>query len=82
MGTVQKIKSMSESGELKITADYWQDDNQIGYFWYAVTYIDSDGTEIYTHDPSLEGAINSVYASLQAYVTKINIGNEYLFNRR
>lgn len=70
-----KIRNLCESGKLEMTTDYDSDDNQIGYFWYSVKYTDEDGTEIYAHDPSLDNAINSVYATLGAYNTKINIGN-------
>lgn len=66
---------MSESGELLITAQYYKDDNQMDYPWYYVKYTDVDGAEITSEMPAPEDAINSVYASLQAYNTKINIGN-------
>ena len=80
MGIVQKIKNMSESGELHITANYYKDDNQMDYPWYYVKYLDPDWSmEITSEMPTLEDAINSVYASLQAYNTKINVGNVNLF---
>jgi len=80
MGIVQKIQSMSESGELRITANYYKDDNQMDYPWYYVTYLDPDWSmEITSEMPTLKQAIESVYASLQAYNAKINAGNASLF---
>lgn len=73
MGTVQKIKNLSESGELSITANYYHDDNQIGYFWYYAKYTEPDGLEITSETPTLEQAINSVYSQLEHLHIKENM---------
>lgn len=73
MGIVQKIKNLSESGELKITTNYYHDDNQIGYFWYYAQYEESNKVLITSEMPTLEQAINSVYSQLEQLHIKENI---------
>ena len=76
MGIVQKIKSMSESGELHITANYYKDNNQMDYPWYYVTYTDIDGMQITSEMPTLEAAIESVYGQIGIYNAKVNTSFE------
>jgi hypothetical protein len=75
MGIVQKIKNMSESGTLVITANYYIDNNQMDYPWYYVTYKDND-LEITSEMPTIEAAIESVYSQIGIYNAKVNTSLE------